>query len=118
VVVADFETIGCILIPRKTDAVLSIDSDAKFPNSIAYERFKAIARRFSELIDAGHPSDNGHFSASNVMKCRRENSTRRFGIFAVVDIFGTRISKMRHNFYNAYRYILSSLGRGPSGPCL
>jgi hypothetical protein len=111
VVVDDFEISGRVNIPRKANAIPSIDPNAKFADTIAGECFETIARRLAELIDAGGPSDNGHLPASNVMEYDRENSARGLGIVAIVDVCGTRISKIRHHIYNACRYISSSSGR-------
>jgi hypothetical protein len=117
VVVDDFEIGGCVFIPSKADAVLSIDPNAKFADTIAGEYFEMIARRLAELIDARSPSDNRHLPASNVVEWDRENSTRGFSIVAIVDVLGTRIPKIRHIIYNACRYISSSLGRRAPGRC-
>jgi hypothetical protein len=58
VIVDDFNVIGSILLPYKTDAKLIVDADTVLSAPVSTQRFQHISRRLPEIVQTGsriHP---------------------------------------------------------------
>jgi hypothetical protein len=58
VIVDDFDVIGSILLPHKTNTKLIVDADAVLAPPLTRQRFQPVTRGLAEIVKAGgcvHP---------------------------------------------------------------
>jgi hypothetical protein len=69
VVVNDFDFMGSILLPYKTDSILLIDPDAVLPNSASGHLFQLISGRLLQIVEM-----NSHYNHVQLAKSHTCNA--------------------------------------------
>jgi hypothetical protein len=73
-IIHDFDIVGVVVFPQKTDPPLIIDSDGVLPTSIPFQFFQPNGRRHSQILQARRPIEHSKFAKGDPLEGIRQPS--------------------------------------------
>jgi len=91
VVVGELDLSRAFRGPYEADPVLVIHPDAVLPTTVALEGFKAVRRRYPEVVQGRRSIQQIEFPTCDRPKAQRAGASCRLGVSAMEDVLGAPI---------------------------